>query len=135
MATTRSFRQGQVEVGVIENNGVEYAAYGATVCGREISAYLKFKRGHYWLTTWSGGTMLDARSEIVERFWNGGMAILFRLPKRRFVVGYALGNEMLFRGELLDGCNEDDARRHAMMLSQNWSEVDAEDEEAELAEV
>ena len=79
--------------------------------------------------------MLDARSEIVERFWNGGMAILFRLPKRRFVVGYALGNEMLFRGELLDGCNEDDARRHAMMLSQNWSEVDAEDEEAELAEV
>ena len=35
MATTRSFRCGQVEIGVIENNGVEYAAYGATVCGRE----------------------------------------------------------------------------------------------------
>ena len=135
MATTRSFRCGQVEVGVIENNGVEYVAYGATLCGREITAYLKFKHSHYWLTTWSGGTMLDTRSEIVERFWNGGMAILFRLPKRRFVVGYALGNEMLFRGELLDGCNEDDARRHAMMLSQNWSDVDAEDEEAELAEV
>ena len=134
MASTRSFRQGQVEFGVIENNGVEYIACGASVCGREITAYLKFKRSHYWLTTWSGETMIDTRSEIVERFWNGGMALLFRLPKRRFIVGYALGDGMLFRGELLDGCDDDDARRRAIVLSQNWSEIDAEEEEAELVE-
>ena len=42
---------------------------------------------------------------------------------------------MLFRGELIDHCEEDEARRHAVMLSRNWAEVDAEDEEAELAEV
>jgi hypothetical protein len=78
------------------------------------------------------------RSEIVERFWNGAFALLFRLPNQRFLVGYGLGDGMLFRGELIDGCDEDDARRHAIMLSNNWAEVDAEDEatfEAELAEV
>ena len=41
----------------------------------------------------------------------------------------------LFRGELIDGCDEDEARRHAVMVANNWAEVDAEDEEAELAEV
>ena len=61
---------------------------------------------------------------------------MFRLPKGRFIVGYALGDDgMLFRGELIDGCDEDDARHHAIMLSQNWAEADQMDEEeAELAE-
>ena len=31
MASTRSVRQGQIEVGIIEHNGHEFAAYGATV--------------------------------------------------------------------------------------------------------
>ena len=137
MASTRSFRQGQIEVGIIEHNGHEFAALGATVIRREITAYLKFKRGHYWLTTWAGGTMLHCRSEIVERFWNGCLALMFRLPKGRYIVGYALGDDgMLFRGELLDHCTDDDARRHARMLSENFGELDAEDEaEAEPAEV
>jgi hypothetical protein len=81
--------------------------------------------------------MLDCRSEVVERFWNGSLALIFRLPKGRFLVGYGLGDDgMLFRGELIDGCDEDDARRHAIMLSQNWAEVDQMDEEeAELEAV
>ena len=136
MASTRSVRQGQVEIGIIEHNGHEYAAFGATVVRRDLTGYLKFKRGHFWLTTWAGGTMLDCRSEVVERFWHGGLALVFRLPKNRFIVGYALGDDgMLFRGELIDGCDEDEARRHGLMVANNWVELDAEDEEAELAEV
>ena len=91
MASTRTVRRGQVEIGIIEHEGHEYAAYGATICGREITGYVKFNRGHYWLTTWSGGTTLDCRSEVNERFWNGGLALMFRLPRGRFVVGYASG--------------------------------------------
>ncbi len=134
MASTRSVRQGQIEVGIIEHNGHEFAAFGATVVRREITAYLKYKRGYYWLTTWAGGTMLQCRSEVVERFWNGCLALMFRLPKGRFIVGYALGDGMLFRGELLDRCTEDDARRRALILSDNWAELDAEDEAAFEAE-
>jgi hypothetical protein len=136
MASTRAVRQGQIEIGIIKHEGHEFAAYGATVCGRQITAYLKYKRGHYWLTTWAGGTMLNCRSEVVERFWNDGLALLFRLPRGRYIVGYGLGDDgMLFRGELLDRCTDDDARRHALMLSDNFAELDAEDEQAELAEV
>ena len=42
---------------------------------------------------------------------------------------------MLFRGELIDNCDEDEARRHCLMVANNWMEVDPKDEEAELAEV
>jgi hypothetical protein len=136
MASTRSIRQGQIEIGVIEHEGREFAAFGATVVRRDITGYVKFKRGHYWLTTWAGGTMLDCRSEVIERYWNGGLALVFRLPKNTFIVGYALGDDgMLFRGELIDGCDEDEARRHGLMVANNWVEVDQMDEEAELAEV
>jgi hypothetical protein len=135
MASTRSVRQGQIEIGIIEHNGHEYAAYGATVVRRDITGYVKFKSGHFWLTAWSGTTMLDCRSEVIERYWSGGLALLFRLPRGRFVVGYGLGDGMLFRGELIDNCDEDEARHHCLMVANNWMELDAEDEEAELAEV
>jgi len=135
MTSTRSVRQGQIEIGIIEHDGHEFAALGATVVRRDITGYLKFKRGHYWLTRWAGGTMLDSRSEVVERYVNGGLALMFRLPKGRFIVGHSLGDDgMLFRGEMIDGCDEDEARRHCRMVSRNWMELDAEDEEAELAE-
>ena len=68
MASTRSIRRGQIEIGVIEHEGREFAAYGATICGRKITGYCKFKRGWYWLTTWAGGTTPNCRSEVVERF-------------------------------------------------------------------
>jgi hypothetical protein len=136
MASTRSIRQGQIEIGIIEHNGHEYAALGATVIRRDVTGYVKFKCNHFWLTTWSGGTMLDCRSEVVERFWNGGLALMFRLPKGRFIVGYVIdGDGSLFRGELIDHCDADEARRHCQMVADNWAEVDQMDEEAELAEV
>jgi hypothetical protein len=137
MASTRSVRHGQIEIGILEHEGREYAAYGATVVGRDITGYVKFKRGHFWLSTWAGGTMLDCRSDVVERYWNGSLALMFRLPKGRFICGYALGNNgMLFRGELIEGCSEDEAHRHCIMVAENWMEVDQMDEEeTELADV
>ena len=54
---------------------------------------------------------------------------MFRLTQRRFIVGYALGEDgMLFRGELLTDCDEDRARHEALELAEYWSEIDAEDE-------
>ena len=105
---------------------------------KDVTAYLKFNRNHFWLTSWSGGTKLDCRSEVVERYWHGGMALMFRLPKGRYIVGYVIdgdGDGSLFRGELIDNCTEDEARRHCVMVANNWAELDAEEEEAELAEV
>ena len=117
-------------------NGREYAALGATVVRRDISGYVKFKCGHYWLTRWSGGTMLDCRSEVVEQVLEWGLGPDVSTAQGRFIVGYVIdGDGSLFRGELIDHCDEDEARRHCVMVANNWAEVDAEDEEAELAEV
>lgn len=136
MASTRSIRQRQIEIGIIEHEGHEFAALGATVVRRDITGYIKFKSGHFWLATWAGGTMLDCRSEVVERFWDGALVLLFRLPRSRFIVGYSLGNDgMLFRGELIDHCTEDEARHHCLMVAENWAELDQADEEAEFETV
>ena len=81
--------------------------------------------------------MLDCRSEVVERFWNGGLALMFRLPRGRFIVGYGLGDDgMLFRGRT-DRPLRPRTRpaTTALMVANNWMEVDAEDEEAELRKV
>ena len=56
---------------------------------------------------------------------------MFRLPRGRWIVGYALGETgMLFRGELLTDCDEDEARHHALMLADCFAQLDAEDEGA-----
>ena len=89
MASTRSVRQGQIEIGIIEHDGHEFAALWGDRLRRDITAYLKFKRNHFWLTTWAGGTKLDCRSEVVERFWDGGLALMFRFPRAGIIVGYA----------------------------------------------
>ena len=93
MSSTRSIREGQIEIGIIEHEGHEFACYGATVIRKDVTAYLKYKRGHFWLSTWAGGTMLDCRSEVVERYWSGGLALMFRLRKNRYIVGYVIDGE------------------------------------------
>ena len=45
MASTRSIRQGQIEIGVLEHEGHEFAALGATVVRRDLTGYIKYKRG------------------------------------------------------------------------------------------
>ena len=58
---------------------------------------------------------------------------MFRLPRGRYIVGYVIdGDGSLFSGELIDNCTDEEARHHCRMVAQNWAELDAEEEEAEL---
>ena len=105
MDSTRSVRHGQTEVGIIEHDGLEFAAYGATVIRREITAYLKYKR-----PLLADDVERDHHARPDPKWWRGSgmaaLALMFRLAKGRFIVGYALGDDgMLFRGELIDNCD------------------------------
>ena len=132
---TSCVRHGQIEVGVIQHAGREWSALGATVQGRSITGYTKLVDGEIELSSWNGQTTLASRSEIVERFWSGSLALMFRLARGKFIVGYALADDaMLFRGELLTNVDEDEARRHALMISDCFSQLDAEDKEDFAAE-
>ena len=119
---------GQAEMGVIEHESSEYAAFGASVEGRNVIAYTKVQNGHIRLCRWCGQTMLASRWEIVEGYRDGALALMFRLTHGRFIIGYALGDDgMLFRGELFVG-RDDEARRMAQRLAHRFAELDAEDE-------
>jgi hypothetical protein len=122
-------RQGQVEVGVIEHEGREFRALGASVAGRHVMGYTRLGTGDIALTTWCGRTMLACRSEVVEEYHDGSLSLIFRLTRGCFIVGYALGeNGMLFWGELLAGCTGNEARHSARRLADRFAELDAEDE-------
>lgn len=128
---TRCEQQGQTEIGVIENEGHEFAALGATVNCRHLTAYTKVRHGCLTLTSWCGRTMLACRSEIAERFYDDSCAIVFTLTHGRFIVGYALAEDgMLFRGELLTGSTLDEARQAVVRIADQFAELDAEDEAA-----
>ncbi len=128
---TSCIRSGQVEVGIITHKGNEFAAIGVSVVGRSLTAYTKLTRGEIHLTSWCGQTILACRSEIVERYLNDSVAIMFRLTACQFIVGYALADDgMLFRGELLRHGDEDDARYVARQLADHFAQLDADDEEA-----
>jgi hypothetical protein len=126
---TRCERRGQCEVGIVSHDGQVFAAFGASVYGRNVTGYTQLRSGCLSLTRWDGDTMLGCRSEIVREYHDGSIAVVFRLTNNRFVVGYALGNDgMLFRGELLINADEDQARHEALDLAEYWSEIDAEDD-------
>lgn len=128
MSTSRSERNGQTEVGIVAHEGREFAALGATVQGRNVTAYTKLDGHRIVLTTWAGKIMLACRSEVVRRHRDGSLVILFRLTRRRFIVGYALGDSgMLFRGELLTDASEDEARRAAVYIANLCAAFDDED--------
>ena len=131
---TRCERHGQFEIGIIEHEGREFSALGATVCGLSITAYTSESHGHLSLKTWCGQTMLVCRSTVVETYWSGAFVVFFRLTSDRYIVGYSLGDGMLFRGELLIDVSDDEAKRQAKNLADYWAERDAEDEEAFAAE-
>lgn len=123
-------QNGQVEVGVVEHKGREFSALGATVTGRQITGYTKLIGNDISLTSWCGKTTLATRCEVVERYWSGSLALVFRLTNNRFIVGYALGeNGMLFRGELLTDATEDDAMQMARMIAECFADLDVEDDD------
>jgi hypothetical protein len=126
---TRCERRGQLEVGIVTHNGHIFAAFGSSVNQHNVTGYTRHRNGCISLTRWCGSTMLACRSEIVRTFHDGSIALMFRLTHGRFVIGYALGDEgMLFRGELLVGCDHDRARKEVVTLANYWSEIDTEDE-------
>jgi hypothetical protein len=125
----RCERRGQGEVGVVTHDGRAFAAFGASVQGHNITAYTGVCEGRTALTSWCGKVKLACRSEVVTEFFDGSLAIVFRLTHGRFVVGYALGGRgSLFRGELLLDCDDERARGEALTLADYWSQIDAEDE-------
>jgi hypothetical protein len=127
--TVRCERSGQLEVGVIDHEGHVFAAFGASVSGHNVTGYTRRRNGSIDLTRWAGSTMLASRSEVVRESGDGSLVLVFGLTHGRFIVGYALGDDgMLFRGELLTGCDEDRARHEAVELADYWSQTDAEDE-------
>ena len=129
MSTSRSERHGQTEVGIVSHEGREFAALGATVHGRDITAYTMLVGGGIALTTWCGKIMLACRHEVVREHRDGTLILLYRLTNGRFIVGYALAeNGMLFRGELLTDGTDDEARRAGIYISNFFAAFDAEDE-------
>ncbi|MFO0847597.1 MAG: hypothetical protein U0871_03415 [Gemmataceae bacterium] len=128
MTTSRSEGHGQTEISIVSHEGREFAALGATVHGRDITAYTKLDGHRIMLTTWAGKTILACRSEIVRRHRDGSLVLIFRLTNARFVVGYALGDSgMLFRGELLTDATDDEARRAAVYITNMCAAFDDED--------
>jgi hypothetical protein len=125
----RCERRGQCEVGIVTLDGHVFAAFGASVYGRNLTAYTRQRHGRINLTRWDGSTMLACRSEVVREHHDGSLAIMFRLTSSRYIVGFALGDDgMIFRGELLTDCDDERARHEALELPDYWSEIDAEDE-------
>lgn len=128
MSTSRSERHGQTEVGIVTHEEREFVALGTTVHGRDITVYTKLDGSRIVLTTWAGKTMLGCRCEIVRRHRDGSLVLIFRLTRRRFVVGYALGDSgMLFRGELLTDATDDEARQAAVFIANMCAAFDDED--------
>jgi hypothetical protein len=126
---TRYERHGQFEIGIVTHDGHVYAAFGASVYVRNITGYTRLRDGRISLIRWDGSTMFACRTEVIRRFRDGSIALMFRLTNARFIVGYALGDDgMLFRGELLTDCDSDRARREALGLPEYWSQIDTEDE-------
>lgn len=89
------------------------------------------ERGNVSLHTFEGKMILAARCEVVGLYrtesYGRTEALVFRLTNGRAIVGYSLGDGMLFRGELTDDPNPETVARD---ISRHWIERDAEDDEA-----
>lgn len=135
--TSESVQIGQTELGIVHHNGNAYGAIGASVNGRTITGYQKGDiRTGIRLTNWAGETTLASRCSIVEVYrlesWvsSHGYALRFDLTHGRTIIGYSWGDGMLFRGELLDASDREDADYLAKQLAESWIERDAEDDES-----
>jgi hypothetical protein len=129
MMTPKCERRGQLEIGIVTHDGHVFAAFGSSVNGSNVTGHTRRRNGSMSLARWDGATMLDCRSEVIREFHDGSIALVFRLAQRRYVVGYAWGDDrMLFRGELLTDCDFDRARYEAFTLADYWSGIDTEDE-------
>jgi hypothetical protein len=58
---THCERHGQMELGIVEQEGRTFSAFGATITGRHLTAYTKVQDGQLTLVSWCGKTMLACR--------------------------------------------------------------------------
>lgn len=122
-------RLGQVEVGVIEYEGRTFAALGASVQGRHVTGYTGLQRRDIFLSTWCGKTMLACRSEVIEEYHDGGSRPDVSAHQGPVHRRLRLGERgMLFRGELLSDCTDEEARRTARQIAEHFAELDSFDE-------
>jgi hypothetical protein len=111
-----------------------FGAPGSSVKGSEVTGYTGGRgRQHTVLKSSDGRTILDARSEVAQEYQHEDgttYALVFALPRGRWIIGYALGlGEMLFRGELrTDLANDVDARLAARDVAERLIELDAEED-------
>jgi hypothetical protein len=124
------------EYGRIQHNGQSFVNLGAVVERRHVAGYAKGSR----LTTWDGRrTLLDCRFQVFDEwrdYWGDPIYVVgWKLTNGRAIVGLSLGDGMLFRGELVDDClDDDDVRRAALAEAEHWADLDREDTERDQAE-
>lgn len=124
---SKTERHGQTEIGIVAHHGQEFAAIGASVVGRNVTGYLNDRDE---LTTWNGRVMLAGRSYRTGTYRTEDgetFGIVFPLANGRAIVGYSLGDGMLFRGELVYA--HQDADSVCRQVCEWCLECDAEDAE------
>jgi hypothetical protein len=121
------------EVGVTEHDGHQLRALGSSVVGDQVAGYY-VKGPNRWtgiLKTWCGKVMMECRAEQVEEYRSPDgdktFGVAFQLKGGRFIVGYCLGEGMLFRGELVRARDAIEARRICESVCDYWQRVDQED--------
>ena len=88
---TNCVRQGQIEIGIIEHEGRRVFGTWAQPSSVATSPATPGKSTATSNSRLGAAqTMLACRSEVVERYWSGSLALMFRLTRGRFIVGYAL---------------------------------------------
>ena len=150
---TRSYQCGQLETGEVSHNGHWYSSGGSSVCGRNLTAYVKeLKTGSHSggllisvaLTRWSGAVLLEVESARCkcgseyfcdpEQF-QSVRALAIRLTHGRWIVGASMGDGMLFRGEVTTpNTDEREALHLAESIAEDFSRLDWEDFERDQEE-
>ncbi|MBA2114083.1 hypothetical protein [Bremerella alba] len=105
------------------NDGFDLANRRSSAIGNVVIGYTTVDGSHVTLRKWCGLLILDCRHQVVEQYRDGTFALLFRLTRGRYIVGYATGNGKLFRGELFKGTCEE-AKQLAQRKSSELSSLD-----------
>ena len=129
---------GQTELATLHHEGQAFTAAGSSTAGEHVTAY---DTGGSTLSSFTGRTLIRGRRvepRNCRRYPEGAYPVAFQLPSRRgramFLVGYSLGQGMLFRGELkgyridpYDSGILDDVRADAIAAADYWADRDEED--------
>lgn len=142
---TRVEQRDQTELATVIQNGQEFTQLGASVNGTDVTGYVgkiapdSLSSGRV-LTNWQGRILCGNpyRYRVFRTYrdhnYETVLACGWALTRSRWIVGYSLGDGMLFRGELLRCSDEDEASIEARALADRFMKLDAEDDERHSAE-